>query len=37
MGDSYVERWVNEYWNADENWWVLVDADGYYEYDERFG
>lgn len=36
-GDSYMEHWVNEYWDADENRWVLVDADGYYEYEQRFG
>ena len=36
-GDSYVEHWVNEYWDFGENRWVLVDVDGYYEYEERFG
>lgn len=36
-GDSYMEHWVNEYWNSSEQRWVLVDADGYYEYENRFG
>ena len=36
-GDSYTEHWVNEYWDFNENRWVLVDADGYYEYEQRFG
>lgn len=36
-GASYMEHWVNEYWHAEENRWVLVDADGYYEYEARFG
>ena len=36
-GDSYMEHWVNEYWDFNENRWVLVDVDGYYEYEERFG
>lgn len=36
-GDSYMEHWVNEYWNFNENRWVLVDVDGYYEYEHRFG
>ena len=36
-GDSYMEHWVNEYWSFDESRWVLVDVDGYYEYEERFG
>lgn len=36
-GASYMEHWVNEYWLADENRWVLVDADGYYEYEQRYG
>lgn len=36
-GDSYMEHWVNEYWNSKEQRWVLVDADGYYEYENRFG
>ena len=36
-GDSYMEHWVNEYWDFNENRWVLVDADGYYEYEQRFG
>ncbi len=33
----YMEHWVNEYWDFNENRWVLVDADGYYEYEQRFG
>ncbi|MCH5339091.1 MAG: transglutaminase domain-containing protein [Acetatifactor sp.] len=37
IGDSYMEHWVNEYWDFNENRWVLVDVDGYYEYEERFG
>ncbi len=37
MGESYMEHWVNEYWNFDENRWVLADIDGYYEYEQRFG
>lgn len=37
QGDSYTEHWVNEYWDAKEQRWVLVDADGYYEYEARFG
>lgn len=36
-GDSYIEHWVNEYWNSEEKRWILVDADGYYEYEDRFG
>lgn len=36
-GDSYIEHWVNEYWNSEEKRWILVDADGYYEYENRFG
>jgi hypothetical protein len=36
-GDSYMEHWVNEYWNSKENRWVLADVDGYYEYEPRFG
>lgn len=36
-GESYMEHWVNEYWNSKEQRWVLVDADGYYEYENRFG
>lgn len=36
-GDSYMEHWVNEYWSFEESRWVLVDVDGYYEYEERFG
>ena len=37
IGDSYMEHWVNEYWDFSENRWVLVDVDGYYEYELRFG
>ncbi len=36
-GDSYMEHWVNEYWDFAENRWVLADVDGYYEYEPRFG
>lgn len=36
-GESYMEHWVNEYWDFDENRWVLADVDGYYEYESRFG
>lgn len=36
-GASFIEHWVNEYWNEHENRWVLVDSDGYYEYEKRFG
>lgn len=36
-GDSYMEHWVNEYWDFNENRWVLADVDGYYEYEQRFG
>jgi len=36
-GDSYTEHWVNEYWDFNENRWILADADGYYEYEKRFG
>ena len=36
-GDSYMEHWVNEYWDDTENRWVLADVDGYYEYEYRFG
>ncbi len=36
-GDSYMEHWVNEYWDFHENRWVLADVDGYYEYEQRFG
>lgn len=36
-GESYLEHWVNEYWDFDEKRWVLVDVDGYYEYEQRFG
>lgn len=37
IGDSYMEHWVNEYWDFNENRWVLADVDGYYEYEQRFG
>lgn len=37
VGDSYMEHWVNEYWDFHENRWVLADVDGYYEYEQRFG
>lgn len=36
-GDSYMEHWVNEYWDINENRWILADVDGYYEYEQRFG
>ena len=36
-GNSYMEHWVNEYWSYEEKRWILVDADGYYEYESRFG
>ncbi len=36
-GSSYVEHWVNEYWNDNEKRWVLMDVDGYYEFESRFG
>ena len=36
-GDSYMEHWVNEYWDFQENRWILADVDGYYEYEQRFG
>ncbi|MDE6365585.1 MAG: transglutaminase-like domain-containing protein [Lachnospiraceae bacterium] len=36
-GDNYMEHWVNEYWDFQENRWVLADVDGYYEYEQRFG
>ena len=36
-GASYMEHWVNEYWDFHENRWVLADVDGYYEYEQRFG
>ncbi len=36
-GESYMEHWVNEYWDFHENRWVLADVDGYYEYEQRFG
>lgn len=36
-GTSYMEHWVNEYWNHEEKRWILVDVDGYYEYESRFG
>lgn len=36
-GDSYMEHWVNEYWDFNESRWVLADVDGYYEYEQRFG
>lgn len=36
-GDSYGEHWVNEYWDFGKHKWILVDVDGYYEYEERFG
>ena len=36
-GESYLEHWVNEYWDFGERRWVLADVDGYYEYEERFG
>ncbi len=36
-GDSYMEHWVNEYWDFKESRWVLADVDGYYEYEPRFG
>ncbi|MFG6327371.1 MAG: transglutaminase-like domain-containing protein [Lachnospiraceae bacterium] len=36
-GDAYMEHWVNEYWNYNEERWALADVDGYYEYEYRFG
>ncbi len=36
-GDSYMEHWVNEYWDFDKSKWNLADVDGYYEYEQRFG
>lgn len=36
-GESYMEHWVNEYWDFGESRWVLADVDGYYEYEPRFG
>lgn len=36
-GESYMEHWVNEYWDFGESRWVLADLDGYYEYEPRFG
>ena len=36
-GESFLEHWVNEYWDFNENRWVLADIDGYYEYEQRFG
>ena len=36
-GTSYIEHWVNEYWNEQEQRWVMLDADGYYEFEARFG
>ncbi len=36
-GESFLEHWVNEYWDFNENRWVLADVDGYYEYEQRFG
>ncbi len=36
-GTDYVEHWVNEYWSFSEDRWILVDVDGYYEYERRFG
>lgn len=35
-GESYMEHWVNEYWDFGESRWVLADVDGYYEYEPRF-
>lgn len=37
VGESYMEHWVNEYWDFGESRWVLADVDGYYEYEPRFG
>ncbi len=36
-GESYMEHWVNEYWDFGESRWVLADVDSYYEYEPRFG
>ena len=36
-GESYMEHWVNEYWDFGESRWALADVDGYYEYEPRFG
>ncbi len=36
-GASYMEHWVNEYWDEADGRWVLIDVDGYYEYESRFG
>ena len=33
-GESYMEHWVNEYWDFGESRWVLADVDGYYEYEQ---
>lgn len=37
VGESYMEHWVNEYWDFQKSRWVLADVDGYYEYEQRFG
>lgn len=36
-GTSYIEHWTNEYWNESEQRWLLMDVDGYYEFESRFG
>ncbi|MDE7357932.1 MAG: transglutaminase-like domain-containing protein, partial [Lachnospiraceae bacterium] len=36
-GESFMEHWVNEYWDFNDNRWVLADVDGYYDYAPRFG
>ncbi|MBP3919625.1 MAG: transglutaminase domain-containing protein [Clostridia bacterium] len=36
-GTVYTEHWINEYWKETEQRWILVDADGYYEYENRYG
>ncbi len=36
-GESFMEHWMNEYWDFGKSRWVLCDVDGYYEYEQRFG
>jgi hypothetical protein len=36
-GSNCGDHWINQVWSDQEDRWVNVDADGYYEYERRFG
>lgn len=36
-GSKCGDHWINQVWSDQEGRWLNVDADGYYEYENRFG